>query len=93
MERFIPRLKSWAFSHDCRKNILNKVPDIKKITLFGIADDMKFITPNEYSSEHIQDLVVRANKSDQNGGYGKMVPHDPFEYKYMKYKSKYLNSK
>lgn len=78
---------------DDSKNILNKVPDIKKITLFSIADDMKFISPDEYSSEHIQDLVVRANKSDQIGGYGKMVPHDPFEYKYMKYKFKYMNSK
>jgi hypothetical protein len=37
-------------------NILNHL-DFKKLTLFGIADDMKFITPVDYKKEHIMWLV------------------------------------
>jgi hypothetical protein len=37
-------------------NILNNF-DIKKLTLFGIADSMKFVTPAEYKKEHVLGMV------------------------------------
>jgi hypothetical protein len=39
------------------KNILNSFPDISKITLCGIADDMPFITPDVYSKQKIKWLL------------------------------------
>lgn len=39
------------------KNILNSFPDISKITLCGIADDMPFITPDVYSKQKINWLL------------------------------------
>lgn len=39
------------------KNILNNFQDIKKLKLFGIADEMKFITPSVYDKKHIIKLV------------------------------------
>jgi hypothetical protein len=40
-----------------KKNILNVFPDISKIMLFGIGDDMPFITPDVYSKKQIQELL------------------------------------
>jgi len=39
------------------KNILNEIVDIKKLTLFGIADEMKFITPDIYNKEHVISMI------------------------------------
>jgi hypothetical protein len=39
------------------KNILNEIDSIKKLTLFGIADQMKFITPVEYTKEHVIGMI------------------------------------
>ena len=39
------------------KNILNSFPDISKITLCGIADDMPFITPDVYPKQKINWLL------------------------------------
>jgi hypothetical protein len=39
------------------KNILNTFPDIPKIILCGIADDMPFITPDVYSKQQINRLL------------------------------------
>lgn len=39
------------------KNLLNELEDIKKLTLFGIADQMKFITPAEYKKEHVLGMI------------------------------------
>jgi hypothetical protein len=49
------------FSHDS-KNILNNYPGIKKIKLFGIADNMKFITPDVYAQNSIQELIDYASQ-------------------------------
>jgi len=40
-----------------KKNILNKIDNISKIILYGIADDMPFITPHEYSIKKINKLI------------------------------------
>lgn len=40
-----------------KKNILNYFKDIKKLKLFGIADDMKFITPDVYKKSDIINLI------------------------------------
>jgi hypothetical protein len=40
-----------------KKNILNSFNNISKIILYGIADDMPFITPQEYSSKKINQLI------------------------------------
>jgi len=39
------------------KNILNTFTDIPKIILCGIADDMRFITPDVYSKQQINTLL------------------------------------
>ena len=39
------------------KNVLNSFPDISKITLCGIADDMPFITPDVYPKQKIKRLL------------------------------------
>jgi hypothetical protein len=39
------------------KNILNKFESIKKIKLFGIADDMPFVTPDVYTRESVSELL------------------------------------
>jgi hypothetical protein len=44
---------------DDSKNILNNITDIKKLVLFGIADEMKFITPEEYKKIHIIKMVEK----------------------------------
>jgi hypothetical protein len=41
------------------KNILNHFGDIKKLKLFGINDDMAFITPDKYDKAHIVELVKK----------------------------------
>jgi len=43
-------------------NILNNFENIKKIKLFGIADDMNFITPKDYKKNAIDKLIDYANK-------------------------------
>jgi hypothetical protein len=45
-----------SFEKD-NKNILNKFSYIKKLTLFGIADDMKFITPDIYNKKHVLRMI------------------------------------
>lgn len=47
---------NYFFSKD-PKNILNKIPSIQKIKLFGIGDCMKFVTPDVYDIEAIRKLV------------------------------------
>jgi hypothetical protein len=42
---------------DDNKNILNKFNDISKIILFGIADNMPFITPDIYPKTSIDTLI------------------------------------
>ena len=39
------------------KNILNEIESIKRLTLFGIADQMKFITPAEYTKENVMNMI------------------------------------
>jgi hypothetical protein len=50
----------YDFSTDI-KNILNHFESIKKIKLFGIADKMKFVTPDIYHKDAIDKLVEKAN--------------------------------
>jgi hypothetical protein len=40
-----------------KKNILNSFTTISKILLYGIADDMPFITPKEYPIKKINKLI------------------------------------
>ncbi len=40
-----------------KKNILNSFTHISKILLYGIADDMPFITPKEYPIKKINKLI------------------------------------
>ena len=42
------------------KNILNTFDSIKKLALFGIADDMPFITPDIYKKDHILSMIEKA---------------------------------
>jgi hypothetical protein len=44
------------------KNILNKILNIKKITLAGIADDMPFITKDVYPKKIIDGLLEEINR-------------------------------
>jgi len=39
------------------RNILNEIESIKRLTLFGIADQMKFITPAEYTKENVIGMI------------------------------------
>lgn len=39
------------------KNILSKFGFAKPLILFGIADEMKFITPADYKKEHVQEML------------------------------------
>ena len=47
---------------DDGKNILNSLPFFQKITLAGIADDMKFVTKEVYKVESICDLIDNLDK-------------------------------
>jgi hypothetical protein len=53
--------KTYVFDLD-PKNILNNFKEIQKIKLFGINDDMKFVTPDVYNKESINRLVNFANE-------------------------------
>jgi hypothetical protein len=44
------------------KNILNDITTIKQLKLFGIADDMKFILPENYTVKSINSLIDYAKK-------------------------------
>lgn len=48
---------SGKFTFNNNKNILNSFYDIPKIILFGINDDMPFITPDVYSKQQINKLL------------------------------------
>jgi hypothetical protein len=41
------------------KNILNNLENIKTFVLFGLSDDMPFITPENYSKENFQKIIDR----------------------------------
>ena len=45
-------------SFDDEQNILNHLPFFQKITLAGIADNMKFVTKDVYAKEAIDDLIA-----------------------------------
>ena len=49
--------KSKTKKFNSSKNILNSLQEIMKIRLYGIADDMAFITPDVYDIKHIEKLV------------------------------------
>lgn len=55
--------KCWRRRESDDKNILNRFPDseIKHMTIFGIEDDMPFITPDLYRAEHIEKLTLLGN--------------------------------
>jgi hypothetical protein len=40
-----------------KKNILNAMPEIQHIRLYGIKDDMLFVTPDIYQEAHIKKLL------------------------------------
>ena len=40
-----------------KKNILNDIPEIQHIRLYGIKDDMPFVTPDIYQETHIKKLL------------------------------------
>jgi hypothetical protein len=47
------------FKFSDKKNLLLRLPEIKPIYLFGIADDMPFITKDEYSEGAVDELLKR----------------------------------
>jgi hypothetical protein len=47
--------EKYYFDND--KNILNNFNSIKQIKLFGIADNMAFITPKDYTRESVNELL------------------------------------
>jgi hypothetical protein len=49
-------------SFDDSKNILNHLPFFSKITLAGIADDMKFVTNDVYDKDAIDDMIQQIDK-------------------------------
>lgn len=59
--RFIYEENPYNFATH-NKNILNHFSNIKKIKLFGIADNMKFVTPDVYSQTSVQELIDYATK-------------------------------
>ncbi len=48
-----------------KKNILNNF-NIKKIILYGINDNMKFVIPSVYSFPSIKKLISKTKKSLDN---------------------------
>ncbi len=50
-------------SHSDNLNILNNFTIIQKIILFGISDNMPFITPNDYIKEKMQILIDNVDLS------------------------------
>lgn len=46
-------------SYECdEKNILNRFSNLKSMIIFGIGDDMPFVTPDKYRVEHAEKILA-----------------------------------